>query len=73
MWSGGGGGGGGGSFHTLCTMCVCAGVYVCCFGGADGFIPLTMLVDACQCCHLLMFINYMLTTFRDLFLVKLGE
>ena len=49
-------------------------MYVCCFGGADGCIPLTMLVDACQCCHLLMFINYMLTTFRATFLVvKLGE
>ena len=31
---------------------VCAGVF---FGGADGCLPVTMLVDECQC-GLLMFI-----------------
>ena len=28
----------------------------CCFGGADGCIPLTMLVNVCQSCCLLMFV-----------------
>ena len=28
----------------------------CCFGGADGCILPTMLVDVCQCCCLLMFV-----------------
>ena len=41
-------------------MCVCAQVCVrafgCCFVGANGCIPLTMLVDECQCCCLLMFV-----------------
>ena len=31
-------------------MCVVVG------GGADGCIPLNMLVDVCQCCRLLMFV-----------------
>ena len=34
-------------------VCVCA--FGCCFVGANGCIPLTMLVDICQCCCLLMF------------------
>ena len=29
---------------------------VCCFGGADGFIPITMLVDVGHCCRLFMFV-----------------
>ena len=33
---------------------LCACVY--CSGNADGCIALTMLVDVCQCCRLLMFI-----------------
>ena len=41
-------------------MCVCMQVCVCAFGccfvGANGWIPLTMLVDVCQCCCLLMFV-----------------
>ena len=38
-----------------CTqVCVCA--FGCCFVGANGCIPLTMLVDVCQCCCLLMFV-----------------
>ena len=29
-------------------------IYICCFGvGVDGCIPLTMLIDVCQCCCLL--------------------
>ena len=39
----------------LC-VCVCVCVCVCCFVGADVCIPLTMLVDVCQSCHLLMFV-----------------
>ena len=35
-------------------MCVCA--FGCCLVGANGCIPLTMLVDVCQCCCLLMFV-----------------
>ena len=35
-------------------MCVCA--FGCCFVGANGCVPLTMLVDVCQCCCLLMFV-----------------
>ena len=35
-------------------VCVCA--CVCCFGGADGCIPLTMLVDICPCSRLLIFV-----------------
>ena len=35
-------------------VCVCA--FGCCFVGANGYIPLTMLVDVCQCCCLLMFV-----------------
>ena len=34
----------------------CVYLCVCCFVGADGCIPLTVLVDECQCCRLLMFI-----------------
>ena len=41
-------------------VCVCVCVCVCCFVGADGCIPLTMLVDACQCCRLLVFICLLL-------------
>ena len=57
-------------------VCVCAQVCGCgcgcCFGGADGCIALTMLVDVCQCCCLLMFVCLPLS--RDTFLVvKLGE
>ena len=41
-------------------MCVCAQVCVCAFGccfvGAKGCMPLTMLVDVCHCCCLLMFV-----------------
>ena len=40
------------SVRTGVWMCT----YVCCFGDADGCILLIMLVDACQCCPLLMFI-----------------
>ena len=46
--------------HSCKCMCVCVQVYVwafgCCFVGANGCIPLTMLVDVCQCCCLLMFV-----------------
>ena len=35
-------------------VCVCA--FGCCFVGANGCIPLTMLVGVCQCCCLLMFV-----------------
>ena len=28
---------------------------MCCFVGADECVPLTVLVDVCQCCRLLMF------------------
>ena len=37
---------------------MCVYVHVCCFGGADGCIPLTMLVDVCHCSRLLMFECY---------------
>ena len=37
-------------------------------GGADGCIPLTMLVDACQCCCLLV---CMLTAFETFSLLNL--
>ena len=41
-------------------MCVCAQVcacaFGCCFVGANECMPLTMLVDVCQCCCLLMFV-----------------
>ena len=43
-------------------MCVCV------FGGADRCIPLTMLVDVCHCCHLLM---YHLLLFKTLSLSDL--
>ena len=39
----------------VCTcMCVqvCVCVFGCCFVGANGRVPLTMLVDVCQCCLL---------------------
>ena len=50
-------------------VCVCVYVHVCCFGDAEWYIFLIMLVDVCQCCHLLIF-----TAFQDTFLVvKLGE
>ena len=41
-------------------MCVSAQVCACafgCFAGANGCIPLTMLVDVCQCCCLFMFVR----------------
>ena len=45
---------------SICS-CVCAQVCVCAFGccfvGTNGCIPLTMLVDVCQCCCLLMFVR----------------
>ena len=44
-----GSGGGGGGVYVQMHECV----HVCCFLGADGCILLTMLTDACQCCHLL--------------------
>ena len=54
---------------------VCAQVCVCAFGcyfvGANGCIPLTMLVDVCQCCCLLMFVCLPLS--RHFPFVKLGE
>ena len=34
----------------------CVYVRVCRFVGADGFIPLTMPADGCQCCRLLKFV-----------------
>ena len=41
-------------YACVCTRrCVCACV---CFVGADGCIPLSMLIDVCQCCCLLLFI-----------------
>ena len=40
--------------HVLACVCICA--FGCCFVGANGCIPLTMLVDVCQCCCLLMFV-----------------
>ena len=52
-WRGGGGGGEGG-LCVCAQVCVCA--FGCCFVGANGCIPLTMLVDVCQCCCLLMFV-----------------
>ena len=36
-------------------MCICVRVFVV-VGGADACISLTMLVDACQCCCLLVFV-----------------
>ena len=56
-------------------MCVCvsAGVCTCvyacvhCFVGVVECIPLTMLVDACECCRLLMFVC--LTLFKTLSLL----
>ena len=54
-------------------MCVhsCVYVHLCVFG-ADRCIPLTLLVDVCQCRCLLMFVC--LLPLRDTFLaVKLGE
>ena len=39
-----------------CVACMSRYVHVCCFVGADGCIPVTMLVDEGQCCGLLMFI-----------------
>ena len=45
-------------------VCVCVYVHVCCFGDAEWYIFLIMLVDVCQCCHLLIF-----TAFQDTFLV----
>ena len=66
-------------FVCVC-VCVCVHVCVCtqmrgcenvCLGGADGCIPLTMLIGVCQCCCLLCLHAY---HFRDTFLVvKLGE
>ena len=62
-------GGRGVAGRAVCThVCVCA--CVCCVGGADGCIPLNMLVDVCQCCCLLMFIC--LPLFETL-VVRLGE
>ena len=52
-----------------CVACMSRYVQVCCFGGADGCLPVTMLVDECQC-GLLMFIC--LPLFERL-VVKLGE
>ena len=58
--------------HVCVQVYGCVCVCVCCFGGADGCIALTMLVDVCQCCCLLMFVCLPLS--RDIFLlVKLGE
>ena len=48
-------------------VCVCVCVSVCCSDDADGCIPLTMLVDSCPNCRLLMFIIFMVTAFRDTF------
>ena len=47
--------------RSVCCMLsfifwVDVGVSGCCFGGADGCIPLIMFVDVCQCCWLLMFV-----------------
>ena len=38
--------------HTQTHTQVCVVLIV----GVDRYIPLTMLVDACQCCRLLMFV-----------------
>ena len=46
------------------SMCICRCVYVgvcvvCCWWAVNRYIPLTILVDvdACPCCHLLMFVR----------------
>ena len=48
------------TYSVYVHVCVCAQVCGCgcgcCTGGADGCIPLTMHVDVCQCCCLLMFV-----------------
>ena len=46
------------NYSTRCVhVHVCVQVCgLCCFGGADGCIPVTMLVGVCQCCSLLMFV-----------------
>ena len=53
-------------------MCMCAQVCVyefgCCFVGANGCIPLTMLVDVCQCMLLFAYVR-MLTAFETLSLL----
>ena len=42
--------------HCLLWNCVPSSWVECCFVGANGCIPLTMLVDVYQCCCLLMFV-----------------
>ena len=37
-------------------VCVCVRVCIVVIAGPDGCIPLTMLVDVCQCCRLLIFV-----------------
>ena len=55
--------------RACAQVCVCS--YVCCSVGADGCVPLTMLVDVCQLSFAYV---WMLTDFRDTFLVvKPGE
>ena len=47
-------------------VCVCA--FGCCFVGANGCIPLTMLVDVCQCMLLFAYVR-ILTAFETLSLL----
>ena len=54
--------------HVCVQVGGCGGV--CCFGGADGCIPLIMFAGVCQCCCLCLYAY----RFRDIFfVVKLGE
>ena len=50
-------------------MCVVLAILVVVVG-VDWCIPVIMLVDVCQCRHLLL---SMITVFEDTFLVKIGE
>ena len=42
---------------SLCVHCVCVHVLL---TSTDGCVPLTMLVDECQCCHLFIFVCLLL-------------